>query len=84
MGSGAVPEWIEGIRAPTEIVLFLRGPIAPAYERQLRALAPPVCAQHGVYYEADMFEYKRDVMQRVGAEMRAARERSREQAGSAL
>ena len=69
------PDWIEGIRAPTEILLFLEDtPVHPPYERQVRALAPPACAEHGVYYEADMLEYKKDVMLRIRAEMQAARE----------
>ena len=71
------PDWIEGIRAPTAILLFLEDtPLHPPYERQVRALAPPACAQHGVYYEADMLEYKEDVMQRLRTEMRAAREQN--------
>lgn len=69
------PDWIEGVRAPTEILLFLEGtPLYPPYERRVRALAPPACAVHGVYYESDMLEYKADVARRVREEMRATRE----------
>ncbi len=68
------PAWIEGVRAPTETLLFLdkKGPVHPGWERSIRALAPSACAEHGVYYEADMLEYKKDVFARVAAEMRAA------------
>ena len=69
------PEWIEGVRAPTEILLFLQDtPLHVPYERRVRALAPPACAKHGVYYEADMLEYKKDIMKRIRAEMQTARD----------
>ena len=43
------PAWIEGVRAPTEILLFLdKVPLNPEYERSIREVAPPACAKHGV------------------------------------
>jgi len=69
------PAWIEGVRAPTEILLSLdKVPLNPGYERSIRAVAPPACAKHGVYYEADMLEYKKDVFRRLRQKMRFGRD----------
>ncbi len=72
------PAWIECVRAPTEILLFLdKGrPVNPGYEATRRALAPPACAEHGVYYEAEMLEYKKDVFARIRAVSHTAREQN--------
>ena len=72
------PAWIEGVRAPTEILLFLdKGrPVNPGYEATRRALAPPASAKHGVYYEAEMLEYKKDVFARIRAVSHTAREQN--------
>ncbi len=69
------PAWIEGVRAPTEILLFLdKVPLNPGYERSIREVAPPACAKHGVYYEADMLEYKKDVFRRLRPKIRFGRD----------
>ena len=70
------PAWIEGVRAPTEILLFLdKGrPVNPGYEATRRALAPPACAKHGVYYEAEMLEYKEEVFRQLRQKIRFGRD----------
>ena len=80
------PRWIEGVRAPIDIILFLNEPVDldDPWDRALVEDAPPACAQHGVYYQSDLLEFKRDVLARVVEEGRSASKQAKRRDGPAL
>ena len=54
----SVPGWIEGVQAPTDILLLLDAPTDSPLGVDIRSRAPTACAEHGVYYEPEFLEPK--------------------------
>ena len=50
-----VPAWVHGCRADPERTMS-GVPVTTDFGRLVMAEAPPVCAQHGVYFEADLLD----------------------------
>lgn len=66
-------DWIEGVRAPTEILMFLDVPIDNEWRQGIKAQAPPGLLPAWRLLPGYLLEPKKVVMARVGAKMRAAR-----------
>ena len=68
------PAWIEGVRAPTDILLFLdnKGPVHPGWERNIRKAAPPRLRGAWRLLRSGHVGPQKDVFAPIAAEMRAA------------
>lgn len=51
----AVPAWVHGCRLDVEIALF-GAFVDTAFGHRIRRSAPPMCANHGVWFSADLLD----------------------------
>ena len=52
-----LPQCLKGLQADSNITLSLR-PVVTPFTRKVRSLAPEVCHEHKVFYEADLLDTK--------------------------